>query len=131
ALSTPYDATTQLGLKGVPFAHQFPSFTGLLASFGGMQNMGPGDQSTNSFVRPSSTVSLTWVKSNHSYRFGGEFRTEGILRQDYTNTAGAFQFSGNETSLPSTVGQNLSGGTVGIPYASFLLGTVDSVSAAM
>jgi len=136
ALSVPYDAAKELGLKGVPFIHQFPSFTGLLpaaaaASIGGMENMGPSNQQTNSFLRPSSTASVTWVKSNHSYRFGGEFRTEGVFRQDYSNTSGAFQFSGNETSLPSTVGQNLAGGTVGIPYASFLLGAVDSVTAAM
>ena len=129
ALSVPYDATKELGLQGVPFVHQFPSFTGLVASFGGMQNMGPGDQSANSFLRPSSTASLTWVKSNHSYRFGGEFRTEGVFRQDFSNTAGAFAFSGNETSLPSTVGQNLNGGSIGIPYASFLLGAVDNLSA--
>ena len=42
--------------------------------------------------------------------------------------AGNFAFSTTQTGLPSTNGQNLSGGAVGFGYASFLLGAVNSAS---
>ena len=43
--------------------------------------------------------------------------------------AKAFLNTANETSLPSTIGQNLQGGTLGFPYASFLLGADPTVTA--
>lgn len=124
-----YDATTELGLKGIPVNRLFPTITGLSSALGGGPALGLGAQpSINTFLKPSANTSLSWVKNNHSYRFGAEFRTEGYFRQSYTNTAGAWNFAGAETSLPSAAGQNLSGGTIGFPYASFLLGLVDSLS---
>ena len=126
----PYDAAKELGLKGVPYNRLFPSLTGLSTTVGGAEDMGTGSSSVNRFLKPSATASLSWVRNNHSYRFGGEFRAEGYFRETYSATAGAYAFSRSQTSLPSTSGQNLGGGAVGFPYASFLLGLVNSVTAA-
>jgi outer membrane receptor protein involved in Fe transport len=45
-------------------------------------------------------------------------------KQTYSN--GWLVFSAIESGLPSTNGQALSGGSVGFPYASFLLGGVEN-----
>src|SRR4051794_32846467 len=92
--------------------------------------MGPTSSSINRYLKPSATASLSWVHNNHSYRFGGEVRTEGYFRETYSATAGAYAFSASQTALPSSTGQNTRGGTVGFPYASFFLGLVNSVTAA-
>jgi hypothetical protein len=128
-----YDAATQLGLTGAPVAvRQFPNFSGLQAALGGMKNMGPngtsGSVTSNYMSKPTATASLTWVRGNHTYKAGAEARFEGYIGRIWTNATGSFTFSPNETGLPSTNGQNLSGGTVGFPYASFLLGAVDTVN---
>lgn len=121
-----YDPLKGLGLKGGTIVRQFPQFTGLTASQGGMHNMGPGGQTTTIESKPTASTSLTWVTNNHTYKTGAEFRVEGYPTQSYTNANGSFAFNAQQTGLPSTNGQNLSGGTVGFPYASFLLGAVNS-----
>ena len=128
-----YNAAAELGLTGAPVAvRQFPNFSGLQAALGGMKNIGPngvtGSVTSNYMSKPTSTASLTWVRGNHTYKAGAEVRFEGYIGRIWTNATGSFTFSPNETGLPSTNGQNLSGGTVGFPYASFLLGAVDTVN---
>ena len=68
---------------------------------------------------------LTWVKENHTYKFGSEFRIEGYPPVVDGNTAGVYNFAANETGQPF---QNpaVAGSNVGFGYASFLLGLVDS-----
>ena len=124
------NASASLGLNGAPVAvGQFPTFTGLSAARGGMVQMGPGAQSNPYMGKPTATASVTWVKNNHTFKAGAEMRLESYIGRLYTNTTGAYSFNVSETGLPSTQGQNLSGGTVGFPYASFLLGLVDTVAA--
>jgi len=121
------DPLALIGLKGGQMVRQFPTFTGLnVNGRGGVQQLGPGGQARNLLVKPSANASLTWVKGNHTYKFGGDFRIEGYPTYVFTNVNGNFAFTGNQTGLPSTQGQNLGGGTVGFPYASFLLGLVDN-----
>ena len=122
-----YNSLQQLGLEGATVIRSFPRFTGLTAALGGgMNSMGPLDQNVSNAVKPSGNATLTWVRNNHSYKGGAEFRAEGYLNTSYTDTGGAFNFSGVETGLPSTLGQNLQGGQIGFSYASFLLGAADS-----
>ena len=119
------DPLKEIGLKGGTLNRQFPSFRMLtIAGRGGVNNIGPGGQARNLFARPSANLSFTWVKNNHTYKFGGDFRIEGTPTSTFTNVNGLFNFSGEQTGLPSTQGQNLAGGTVGFPYASLLLGRV-------
>jgi hypothetical protein len=49
----------------------------------------------------------------------------GVLN---TASNGIYSFNAQQSGLPSTNGQNLQGGTVGFPYASFMLGAVNSVT---
>ena len=51
---------------------------------------------------------------------------EGYPAGIRSTALGQYAFSATETGLPSTLGQNLQGGTVGFPYAGFLLGLVSS-----
>jgi hypothetical protein len=128
---TDYNALQQLGLRGTTLNRNFPCFQGLNASLGGVQNLGPcAGQSRSLFIKPTFNTSFTWVKNDHTYKAGAEFRTEGYPAQIFTNTYGNFQFSAAQTGLPSAALQGLQGGTVGYPYASFLLGLVNTATIA-
>jgi hypothetical protein len=75
---------------------------------------------------------LSWVKGNHSYKFGGEVRFDGYPVATATNTSGNFTFSAFQTynTFFQPQGANLGGSFVGFPYASFLLGRPLSVTLA-
>jgi hypothetical protein len=135
-----YDAAGSLGLKGATTAIMFPFLQGLCASStavspttaavcigqGGMKNMGPSQHRLLKYSKPTSQTSLTWVKNNHTFKAGGEYRNESYPGTIFTATNGSYSFSPAETGLPSTNGQSLQGGTIGFAYASFMLGLVDS-----
>ena len=122
-----FDPTAQLGLKG-PFSPRlFPVMTGLLsASQGGLKNIGPAADSLNWMEKPTAAASITWVKNSHTYKLGGDMRIEGYPTRFYGNTDGNFTFSAAESGQPYLNATTLNGGSVGFPYASFLLGLVDS-----
>jgi hypothetical protein len=126
---TNYDALNQLGLKGGLEYKWFPTITGLLATSGAGGMVGVGSEAgTNSITQnPSFNTSVTWVKGNHTYKFGSEFRVEGYPPVVDGNTLGVYNFAANETGQPF---QNtaVAGSNVGLGYASFLLGLVDNIS---
>ena len=139
-----YDAVGQLGLVGgvvnsvfaSPPATGFPKFVGVSNSYGGVNvsaantagTFGPVNANNYILNKPTAVASLMWVRSNHTYLMGGEWRREGQTDRNVRGSQGMYTVSNIETALPSTNGQNLSGGTVGFPYASFLLGAVDSAA---
>ena len=136
-----FDPVAELGLVGGTLVRQFPQFTGLggqapvggatpAAARGGMKDMGPGPQSRSLLIKPTANASLTWVKNNHTYKYGAEYRQDGFPIQDVVRTAGMYAFSANQTSLPTVAlgTQSLAGKTIGFPYASFLLGLVDNAN---
>jgi outer membrane receptor protein involved in Fe transport len=125
-----FDSETELGLKGT-YSESFPSIWGLSTPQGGMGTqtwtvMGPNNIADVYQTKPTANASLTWVRKNHAYKIGTELRFEG--NPTYLNwpANGSFNFSAIETGLPSTEGQNLKGGYVGFPYASFLMGRVNN-----
>ena len=120
-----FDPVAGLGLKGT-FTDAFPSIQGLSAAQGGLANLGPGSIARLVNTKPTANASLTWVKGNHTYKAGGEMIIEGYPATNETYANGWLVFSAIESGLPSTNGQSLAGGTVGFPYASFLLGGVDN-----
>src|ERR1700749_181354 len=73
-------------------------------------------------------ANVTWVKENHNFKFGGEASIEGYPNSNFINTNGNFAFSAAETGLPylNATGPAGTNGTIGLPYASFLLGLVDN-----
>ncbi len=119
----------ELGLKGT-YVDFFPTITGIFSPFGGYGNP-TGGMGANQLYhlyeeKPTTNASLTWVKQNHTYKFGVELRLAGNPMYLDWPSNGYFAFNAIESGLPSTQGQNLFGGTVGFPWASFMLGAVDT-----
>ena len=83
-------------------------------------------QSITRQMTPTYQASLTWVKDNHTYKFGSEVREFGYPLLSLANTNGVFGFSANQTAQPYAQSSIIGGRTVGFPYASFLLGLVNN-----
>jgi hypothetical protein len=120
-----YDVNEKLGLTGSNLSY-FPYITGLTTVRGGMKDMGANMLGLSKMEKPNADASMTWVRGNHIFKFGGELRIEGYSSVAEYPAYGSLAFSAEQTGLPSTYGQDLKGGTIGFPYASFLLGLVDS-----
>ena len=100
-------------------------------------------QSTNgSERRPSATLSLTEVHSNHTVKYGAEFRQDRYPVSVFTNTAGNYRSPPVAVGVPSPTGSGvtaepalqlvtLSQGKTGFGYANFLLGGVQAVTVAV
>jgi hypothetical protein len=122
-----YNAQQQLGLVGSA-GPGFPAIYFGAAAFGGSSvNIGgfnSGDTQTQD--TPKAVASATWVRGNHTYKAGGEFRIDGWIDAQITGVMGAWTFSNNETALPYLATGTINGGSIGYGYASFLLGQADS-----
>ena len=134
---TDFNAAQTLGLTGATLNRNVPVFGGFCSAVtactaaGGTYNMGPGaGQSNDYFEKPSANASVTIVRDSHTYKIGGELFLNGTPSTSFTGTGGTYNFSANETALPYLVGTTLTGGSLGFPYASFLLGRVDNFSIA-
>ena len=135
---TDYDSSKSLGLVGATVlgsaGGRFPYITGLCASgvspactgTGGAATMGPLAQSQSYLYTPTAVSSLTWVKDNHTLKFGAEVRPQGFQGKYLTGTNGDFTFAAGQTAEPFGASNVVNGGTIGFPYASFLLGAVAS-----
>jgi hypothetical protein len=132
---------SSIGLVGVPNpGGRFPSISGLCVTTtvvlgsicsgtGGMANMGPGVGAAQSLTKqftPTYGTSLTWVRGNHTLKFGGELRTFGYPFHNLTASNGNFVFSTNQTAQPYAQSSTVQGVTLGFSYASFLLGLVNN-----
>ena len=127
-----FDPTT-IGFKGAntnlfPLISTLPTagLTGGPPTQGGMSPIGTGSIANLQNPKPTATASLTWVRNNHTLKFGGETVFEGYLAHLRTYAASWMYFGFTETGLPSLNGMNLNGGNVGFPFASFLMGRVNS-----
>jgi hypothetical protein len=134
---TNFNAAQTWGLVGPTLNRNVPVFGGFCSAVaacsaaGGTYNMGPGaGQSNDYWEKPSSNASVTIVRDNHTYKIGGELFLNGTPSTAYTGTGGVFNFNAAETAQPYLVGTVLSGGSLGFPYASFLMGRVDNFSIA-
>ena len=123
--SLQYDAVKSLGLTGATTDPSgFPRITGLsTGNFGGMGfNMGPTNANNYYNDKLNSNVDLTYIRGTHNYRIGAAFGNEMWSDRNTRGAQGIFGFSNAQTGLPSLVGTALTGGSVGLAYASFLLG---------
>lgn len=134
-----YNAATSLGLVGATLNRNFPIFNGFCGvgfaanncgAAGGSHDLGPPGQGHNYWEKPAGNASLTWVRGSHTVKAGTDMYFSAVPNQPYTNTNGAYTFNANETAYGPLVGTNFAGGTLGLPYASFLLGAVDTYNIA-
>ena len=121
---------SQIGLTGNVNGKGFPVIPAMLsATGGGMSLLMSRAGDTPATRKPGIQASLTHAHNSHTYKFGFEWRNDELT--DAPNVSGnTYNFSAQQSSLPSTNGQNLSGGAVGLPYASFLMGRVNTASVA-
>ncbi len=112
----------------------FPDVTGLLNTLGGgATTLGPPSRADDLFSNFNNIASLTWVKGNHTYKFGGTLNFEGFYETGVPSEQ--FAFSAAETADPyaATISNGAASSAIGayslgFPYASFLLGSVDHVN---
>ena len=131
---TDYPAFDQasIGLHGYFVSNRFPTISGLSNAIfntgGWARGLGPAFIAFIWEEKPTANVNLTWVKGNHSFKYGGEYIGEGYPEHSAWRANGSFAFSNAETSDPW---QNLQPfnytNPTGFGYASFLLGTPDSL----
>jgi hypothetical protein len=124
-----FDQVGVLGLTGA-LTSGFPRITGLSAgNFGGM-SLGIGPTNANQYyaVKPTAVASLTWVKSSHTFKFGGDWRIDAFTNRNLLNTYGAYTFGTGQTGDLATQGVALQGGNIGHNYASFLLGAASGAT---
>ncbi len=127
----PYDAQADLGMPRTYFKVS-PTLYYLEAPLGGGMgggntmrqgnSMGPVAQQEQYQIKPTGVASLNWVKGNHTYKFGAEFRAESYPSYTQTPGNGWFFFSAAQTALPYLQSDRVGGGVIGFPYASYLLG---------
>jgi hypothetical protein len=132
-----------VGFQTPFFAPIFPSIGGISDAppflppvRGGTQLLATGSGIGSGFAykfskefKPTGNVSLTWVKGNHSYKFGADLIVDGIQTLNYTRANGVYNFSPEQTSIGTWgSGRGLSTGTAGgFAYTSFLMGRVSSL----
>lgn len=132
-----YDAVSELGFRGASTEPSgFPRIVGTdlgtlsQGEWGGAGVLGP--QQANLFWNDKLTAvtNLTWVRNNHTYKFGGEFKQEVWSDTNQTAAQGRLSFSEAQTGLPYLRDTTIGGGTVGFRYASFLMGLVNTATVA-
>ena len=122
-----YDAVAGLGLVG-GFTKGMPTFGGLSSSSGGgSPSFGMGNWARMYSEKPTMVLSGTLVRGNHSYKAGGQWRNDPWISKSMTGVA-SYGFSNTETALPYLQTTNIGGGSIGLPYASFLMGLVHSAT---
>jgi hypothetical protein len=131
---TPAYNQSQIGLSGF-YANLFPSIAGInnTTTGGYSGTLGPGSYSAQKQYDEKTTANanLTWVKGNHTFKFGGELIIDGQNYQTQARGNGNFGFSVAETSDPYQNSTNPAlNSTSGFGYASFLLGAVDNLTIA-
>ncbi len=126
-----FDSSTLFGKTGAFYAPQFPGITpGFDGAKGGSSvGMGAGFGAiVQKDTKPTFNANVTWVKGNHTFKFGGEAILEGLPIQNTTRANGSLGFGATETANPYTTGLAYSNGGTGFAYASFLLGLENSLT---
>lgn len=126
-----FDAAKEIGFVGSSTGKGFPRIANLATgNFGGMGlDIGPTNANLYYNDKWTSVASATWIRNNHSYKLGGEMRIDILTDRNLKGASGVMNFSREQTALPALTqtGQTLPAGTgVGLAYASFLLGAMNT-----
>jgi Carboxypeptidase regulatory-like domain len=142
AVTTNYNAATDIGLTGATLNQTFPRMNSTVVStpqIGGLNVLGPPPQSSLPERHPTTSASLTWVHGNHTFKFGGDYRVDQQVTISTANTSGTYTFGSATAGLQTGNGvtwqpalNGLTGFTgntnVGFPFANWLLGSVTSLT---
>ena len=126
-------------LKGCQASIFFPRVNiGTTASIGGMQAFGNAQAHTlTNTERPAFNANATWIRGSHTFKVGGEVWFQGQIPNPPSGTTLSYgtpplAAGGNATTaataLPFNPPQGLGSSVIGNPYASFLLGDVQSAA---
>lgn len=146
-VTTDYNAATDIGLRGATANRNFPSINnqggganynavGVLINpaVGGLNSLGTGGQTAAWERRPSMTQTIAWVKGNHTFKAGGDFRQDMLPNLGFGGANGSYTIANTGvTWQPSMLGVvGFTGNTnVGFNFANFLLGSVNNASLAL
>ena len=116
----------ELGLTGIP-NDTTGAFPGISFSGGAVRPMNIGRSYDQIWYETRYAIdeSVSWMKGNHSFKFGFNHVRAAINNNPRGGVAGTFSFSNSMTSQPNS--SNF--GRWGDPFASFLLGSVNTADA--
>ncbi len=126
-----YDAVGLLGLVGSASSPAgFPNLTGLgVNNQGGVLNQsgtaltfGPSTADSQITNKLSMVATATYIRNNHSYKFGGEFKQDVYSDINVQGVQGQYTFGNGPTAVPFLQNSAVGGGSIGAGYATFLLG---------
>jgi hypothetical protein len=124
-----FNPVAELGLNGAVEGKGFPVIGAMSTQTGGGLGLGLARAGTlPATKKPQFLVNITHARNTHTYKVGFEWRDDIFYSGAIDGMHGDYSFNAQQTALPSTQGQNLAGGAVGLPYASFLLGLVNNAS---
>ena len=99
----------------------------MVSTAGQSNSFGPVAQQTQWQIKPTGTATLSWVKNNHTFKFGGEMRIESFpvdCRHSRPTAGSSLMRPRRRFRILAT--RTTKGGTLGFPYASFMLGYVNN-----
>ena len=129
--SAEFDQSTLFGSNVFYIPNQFPGITPGFDGGKGGSNVAMGVGFSALFqkdTKPTFTNSFTWVKGNHTFKFGGEAIFEGLPIANGSRSNGQFGFAQAETANPYATGITFANGATGFAYASFLMGNYTSLN---
>lgn len=120
------DWINRLGLTGIP-DDTTGSFPGITFAGGAVRpmNIGRSYDSALYETRYSIDESISWVRGDHSFKFGFNHVRAAVNSNSRGGASGTFSFSNAMTSQPNSPKY----GSWGDPFASFLLGAVNTSDA--
>jgi hypothetical protein len=125
-----YDPNS-LGFATNFYAPIFPNIGGISDATRGGNGVGLGSGFAYKFskeFKPTANATLTWVKGNHSYKFGADLIVDGIQTLNYTRANGVYTFAATESSIGTWQNGRGLNSTTGFSYASFLMGRTDALA---
>jgi hypothetical protein len=121
---------SSIGLNG-SYTTGMPVIGGIgnstVGGFSTAYGIGVGAPVVNLADKPTVSLSVTNVRGNHTYKTGLQWRLDTTINKNGI-AAPSYNFSGNETALPYLQTTSVGGNSIGLGYASYLLGLVDSAS---
>lgn len=123
-------------VNAFPAADVYPTigagFFPISSGSGGFgQAIGAAFDATAWEQKPTANLNLTWIKNNHTFKFGGDMTLEGYPTHNKWRANGNFTFSATQSGNPWESGQPLSvAAPTGFVYASFMQGNPDSLALA-